>query len=176
LGHAEQLAECVEEQCIDVLARVIAAEHGTFIYSKGVRLPARTEVVPLNADRVMVEATKRTDELATLRSLLPSSRAPLVLGPDLELVAETLTDAEVLVAATLLAGAGSLAELADKVAMDELALWRTVISLRERGLLIAGQPELTSGAPSPIDDPSDGAAEGLLPDTADESPSPGDSQ
>lgn len=147
---AEQLGRCVEEQCIDVLARVIAAEQGTFIYSRGVRAPHRTEVVPLNADRVLVEATKRTDELRTLRGLLPPPTAPLALAPQIEEIAESLSDAEVLIAATLLAGATSLVELGEKVAMDELALWRTVISLRERGLVVAGDAglEATDAGPS----------------------------
>ena len=146
----EQLGQSIEEQCIDVLARVIATEQGTFIYSGGIRAPHRTEVVPLNADRVLMEATKRTDELRTMRGLLPSPAAPLSLAPEIEAMAETLSDAEVLVAATLLSGARSLVELGNKVAMDELTLWRTVIGLRERGLLVAGEagPE-ASEAPGP---------------------------
>lgn len=169
---SEQLGACVEEQCIDVLARVIATEHGTFIYSSGVRAPHRTEVVPLNSDRVLVEATKRTDELRTLRGLLPTATAPLSLAPEIDDLAETLTDAEVLVAATLLSGATSLHELAHKVAMDELALWRTIISLRERGLVIATPIDLAA-ADAPDDtaavdgDPSPPTAAGAPPSPED---------
>lgn len=145
----EQVAHCVEEQCVEALARIIAADHGIFIYSNGVTPPKRTEVVPLNADRILLEAMRRTDELSTLRRLLPAPAAPLVVSDRIDEVADTLSDGEVLVVATLLSGAGSLAELADEVALDELVLWRTVISLRERGLLLAGHDDATSN-PSPL--------------------------
>ena len=146
----EQLARCVEEQCIEALARVIAADRGIFIYSSGVKPLQRTEVVPLNADRILLEATKRTDELSTLQRLLPAPTAPLVVSSRIDEIADTLSDGEVLVAATLLSGAGSLAELAEKASLDEMTLWRTVISMRERGLLLAGQESVTSGtAPLP---------------------------
>ena len=162
---AEQLGRCVEEQCIDVLARVIATEQGPFLYSSGVRAPYRTEVVPLNADRVLVEATKRTDELRTMRSLLPPATAPLVLAPEIDDLAETLSDPEVLVAATLLSGASSMRELSDKVSMDDLALWRTIISLRERGLIVVGQTDLQAALERHVvADPVEGSPPGEPPE------------
>ena len=142
---AEQLARCVEEQCIEALARVIAADRGIFIYSGGVKAPRQTEVVPLNADRILLEATKRTDELGTLRSLLPAPTASLVVSDRINEIADSLSDGEVLIVATLLSGAGSLAELTEKASLDEITLWRTVISMRERGLLLAGQENATTG-------------------------------
>ena len=135
----DQLVQCVEEQCIDVLARVIATEFGTFIYSSGIQAPHRTEIVSRNAGRVLMEATKRTDELRTLRQLLPAATALLTLSPDIGHEAAGLTDGEVLVAATLLSGAKSLEEVSIKMAMDELSLWRTILSLRERGLILSAE-------------------------------------
>ena len=136
----DDLGRCVEEQCIEALARVVAAENGSFLFTGGVATPPRAEIIQLNADRILMEAMRRTDELATMRGLLPASSAPLTLGPAIDQVADQLSDSEVLVAATLVSGASSLGELADQVAMDQLALWRTVISMRERGLLVAGEP------------------------------------
>ena len=152
---AEQLALCVEEQCIDALARVIAADCRIFIYANGVKPPQRTETAPLNGDRILLEATRRTDALTTLRSLLPAPTAPLIVSDRIDEVADALSDGEELVAATLLSGAGSLAELTEKVSLDELTLWRTVISMRERGLLLAGQEGLAPGT-EPLADPSAG--------------------
>src|SRR5262249_59166740 len=77
-----------------------------------------------------------------LRSLLPDPSTPLMLTPTIDEVADTLTEAEVFVAATLQAGAATLAEVAGSVVMDEPALWRTVIGLRERGLLLVGLQDL----------------------------------
>jgi hypothetical protein len=133
-----ELTRCVEEQCVEILARVISADRGIFVYQRGATLPKRTENVPLNSERIVLEATRRTDELVTLRSLLPDPTAPLMLSPNIDEVADTLTDQEVFVAATLQSGATSLAEIAGSVAMEEIVLWRTVISLRERGLLLFG--------------------------------------
>jgi len=86
----------------------------------------------------VLEATRRTDELMALRGLLPDPATPLMLSPTIDEVADTLIEAEVFVAATLQAGAASLAEVAGSVVMEETALWRTVIGLRERGLLLVG--------------------------------------
>src|SRR5262245_55129756 len=77
LSTEAELARCVQEQCGEILARVIAAEQGMFIFQQSDSLPKRTENVPLNSDRIVLEATHRTDELMTLRSLLPDPEAPL---------------------------------------------------------------------------------------------------
>jgi hypothetical protein len=133
------LSQCVEEQCVEILARVIAAQHGIFVYHRGATVAPGTEIVPLNADRIVLEATRRTDELITLRNLLPGENAPLMLSTSVDDVADTLTDAEVFVAASLQNGAASLLEIATRLAMEEGVLWRTVVSMRERGLIIAGK-------------------------------------
>lgn len=145
IGHGwiteGELAHCVEEQCVEILARVIAADRGMFVYQRSTNQPNRTENVALNSDRILLEATRRTDELMALRGLLPDPLAPLMLSPAIDEVADTLSEAEVFVAATLQAGAGSLAEVAGSVVMEETTLWRTVIGLRERGLLLVGPEE-----------------------------------
>ena len=141
----DDLGRCVEEQCIEALARVITADRGVFVYARGITASRRTEIVPLNTDRILLEATRRTDELSTLRGLLPPPTAPLVVGASIDAEADSLTDTEVLVAATLQSGAGSLAELVDQLGMDEITLWRTVISMRERGLLVVGPSNLNPG-------------------------------
>jgi hypothetical protein len=142
-----QLSHCVEEQCVEILSRVIAVEHGIFIYHKGVAVPARTEIIPLNADRIILEATRRTDELVRLRDLLPDEHSPLMLTMEIEAVAETLSDAEVSVAAALQAGALSIVELASRLSLDNVSLWRTIVSMRERGLIVAGTVATPNGVP-----------------------------
>jgi predicted transcriptional regulator len=136
---ARQLYACVEEQCVAILARVIAADRGIFVYHRGVAISAQTEIVPLNSDRIVLEATRRTDELVTLRGSLPKANAPLMLATSIDNVADSLTDDEVFVAAALQAGASSLSELAPRLGIDEVAVWRTVVNMRERGLTVAGE-------------------------------------
>ena len=62
---------------------------------------------------------------------------------------DSLSDSEVFVVATLQAGASSLRELASRLAMDEVALWRTIIGMRERGLLVTGDMTVSGADRSP---------------------------
>lgn len=133
-----ELARCVEEQCIEVLARVLAARDGVFLYVGGVTAPANLAIVSLDADHVLAEATRRTDELRALRGLLPTPTAPLLVTPWIAEEMGTLSEPEEQVAKVLRGGAGSLAELAEQLPLDEITLGRTVLALRDRGLLIAG--------------------------------------
>ncbi|MEA2594193.1 MAG: hypothetical protein QOF01_662 [Thermomicrobiales bacterium] len=151
----EKLARCVEEQCVEILARVIAADRGMFVFQRSASPPKRTENVPLNSDRIVLEAIRRTDERAALRGLLPDPAAPLILSPTIDEVVDRLSEAEVFVAASLQAGAASLAEIASSVVMDESLLQHAVISLRERGLLLVAAAQDDPAVfeePTPIED------------------------
>jgi hypothetical protein len=63
-------------------------------------------------------------------------------------LADTLSDTEIMIASTLHAGASTLGELTELLAMDELALWRTILSMRERGLIASTQPNETPALPA----------------------------
>jgi hypothetical protein len=143
-----QLSACVEEQCVEILGRVISSDHGTFVYHRGATAPPGTEIVPLNADRIVMEATSRTDEMTMLRELLPDDHAPLMLTDGILEQADTLSDVEVFLAAALQPGATSALELATSGIMEERMLWRTLIGLRDRGLIVVGDGE-------PATDPED---------------------
>lgn len=145
----QELSACVEEQCVEILARVISANHGIFVYHRGATVTANTEIIPLNADRIILEATRRTDELVRLRALLPDVNAPLMLTASIDDEAATLSDTEVFIAATLQAGASSISELTSRLAIEEVGLWRTVISMRERGLIVAGNGHAPSNGSAP---------------------------
>jgi hypothetical protein len=133
-----ELAACVEEQCIEILARVIDAETGILVYHRDAPLPQGTEIVPLNADRIVMQASRRSDEMATLSAFLPERDAPFTLSPAVDNVAETLSDTEVYVAAALARGPASLAEIDGQLGIEQLTLWKTIIIMRRRGLIIAG--------------------------------------
>ncbi len=135
-----ELRDCVEEQCVEILARVIGAETGVFVYHRDAELPSKTEIVPLNADRIAMRASSRTDEAAALRSLLPGSHTPLMLSPSIDDMAESLTDNEVFVAAALAHGPSSLDEIDGQLGMEQLALWKTIVGMHERGLIVGGGP------------------------------------
>ena len=146
LNH-EQLTRCVEEQCIEILSKVIAAESGIFVFTPG-ETTAPTNQSPLNADRIMLEATRRTDELLKLRTMMPDSETPLMIGPDLDALADTLSDAEVFVAATLQSAPATFAEIAERLSMEPAALWSTIVGMRDRGLLVTAKPFPTAIRPA----------------------------
>ena len=132
------VARCVEEQCVVVVARVIAAQRGTFRYSPNVAAPGRAAVTPLNADRILLDAMRRVDELEKLRTLLTARFAPLAPSARIDVWVATLNETEDRIVAALRAGPGSLAEFLDLLPIDEATTLRALISTWKRGLLGGG--------------------------------------
>lgn len=132
-----ELARCVEDHAVAVLARVIDVDQGSFVFT---RTDATRPRYPLNiaADRLLIAATRRSDELATLSALLPPRHHRLVAGPHAALFAPTLAPAEAAVMSMLGQTDVSVDTVVERlVAIDEISAWRTIISLRERGVLSA---------------------------------------
>ena len=141
----EQLARAASEQAIEALTRVIIAEHGTFMFSRGTKPTTRQGLVSLNADSIVLEASRRADEMMTLRTILPPRDAPLTLTPRSEWPAgETVNATEARVISALSEFPASLDELADRLPVLTVALWRAVVALGERGVLVSLDE---SGAP-----------------------------
>ncbi|MGI8476017.1 MAG: DUF4388 domain-containing protein [Thermomicrobiales bacterium] len=136
----DDLARAAEEQCVDALTRVIVAKHGSFMFNRDAAPLAKRGLVSLNTDGIVLEASRRADEMVTLRSLLPPSDALLSLpraGAG-SAAGSACTLLETRVIEELRRETGSLADLAQRIPVPEVALWRSVIGLRERGLLVAG--------------------------------------
>jgi hypothetical protein len=148
------LAHAAEEQCIEVLVRVIVAKQGTFMFSRDAAPRAATALVTLNTDGIVLEASRRADEMVTLRSLLPAENATLWLTHLGTGHLAGFTAQELRVLETLAQGVGTLAELARRLPGDDIALWRAVVGLRERGVLVArdatGGSGLLLAAPEPV--------------------------
>lgn len=142
------LARCVEEQCIRAMARVIAGDSGVFVWTRGTRASMGVEVVPLNTDRILLEAIRRTDELMMLSDRLPPPDAPLLICTWKDDAIESMTEAEFQIASALQSTAGSLAELTEQVALEEVAIAQTVVSMRERGLILAGNEPRDEHSPN----------------------------
>ena len=71
---------------------------------------------------------------------MPDSDTPLMITTDLDALADTLSDAEVFVAATLQMAPATFNDISSRLSIDPASLWKTVLSMRERGLLTAGHP------------------------------------
>ena len=134
----DDLAKAAEEQAIEALANVMVAPHGTFMFSRDTRPTAKHGLVSLNAEGIVLESSRRADEMATLRTILPPPGARLELANrEHPAPNEPMSEVELKVVAALQRGTGTLAELVAQVPAAEVAIWRTVISLRERGILLA---------------------------------------
>jgi len=131
------LARGAEEQCIEVIVRVIVAKQGTFMFSRDAAPRAATALVTLNTDGIVLEASRRADETVTLKSLLPADNVKLWLTHLGTGHLSGFTPQELQVIESLAKGAGTLAELAARLPGDDIALWRAVVGLRERGVLVA---------------------------------------
>jgi hypothetical protein len=134
------LAHGAEEQCIEVLTRVIVAKQGTFMFSRDASPRAATALVTLNTDGIVLEASRRADEMVTLRSLLPPANTRLGLAKPAPQAG--LTGWEARVVEALAKGTGTLAEIAQRAPGDDLALWRAIVGLRERGVVVAKGTDL----------------------------------
>lgn len=129
------LVRAAEEQCIEALTRVMVSNEGSFMFNRDAKPRAKQGLVALNTDRIVLEASRRADEMVTLRSLLPSPDSQLMLARNQSF--DRLTPHEQQVIEALRAGGGTLGALAQQVSMEEVSLWRTVVSLRERDLIVA---------------------------------------
>jgi hypothetical protein len=129
------LVRAAEEQCIEALTRVMVSKEGSFMFNRGAKPRAKQGLVALNTDRIVLEASRRADEMVTLRALLPSPNVHLTLAPNQTFDRLSSHDQQVIEA--LHARGGTLGALTQQVSMEEVSLWRTVISLRERGLIVA---------------------------------------
>jgi hypothetical protein len=134
-----QLSACVEEQCVQILSRVISAEQGIFVFHLDATVPPGTEIVPLNADRIVLEATRRTDELIQLRAVLPVGETLIQLTPKVDQVADTLSDDEVNIAASVQSGAYTVNEVKMSTGLEEIILLRALFEMRERGVIVASE-------------------------------------
>lgn len=142
----EELAAGVEEQAVEVLARVLALNDATFMYHGDEPVPAGIEIVPLDTVRVVEEAERRLLERTAakvLQRLLPAQDAALYLTSSLAPVSYLLSDAELLVALTIDRGGASLERLGTSLPLDPITLKRTLITLIERGLVSVGQPPIS---------------------------------
>jgi hypothetical protein len=149
----EDLARGAEEQCIEALARVIVARQGSFMFSRDAAPRATNALVALNTDGIVLEASRRADEMVTLRSLLPPAGTRLGLAKPAPASLGGLTAMESRVVDALTVATGTLTDLAQRVPGDDVALWRAIVSLRERGLVVArGTDSLEAPTEVPVEE------------------------
>lgn len=133
------LAASIEEQCIEVISRILDFDTATFLFAGDDPITSRLEIIPLDTDALLDSAVKRHRERVAVRAmdlLLPPSAIRLKLAVQLAIVSVRLTDPELLVALAIDRGTATLDALGATIPLDRLTLRRTVISLMERGYLV----------------------------------------
>ncbi len=133
----EDLERAAEEQCVEALTRVIVANHGTFMFTRDARPKTKTGLVALKTDRIVLEASRRADEMMTLRSLLPPASSPLTITPKSLNRSEDMPVLERQVLDQLANQTGTLVDLSERISTEEVSLWRAVVNLHERGMIDA---------------------------------------
>ena len=139
----EDLAYTVEEQVVEILARLLSLDRATFLLVADEPLPAGMRIVPLDTTRMLDAAVARQTERASTRAmsrLLPRADVPLTMTVNLALISHQLTDAELLVALQIDRNRANLDALGATLPLDSLTIKRTLIGLMERDFVRPDYP------------------------------------
>lgn len=140
----EDLALTVEEQVVEIVARLLPLDRSTFLLIADEPLPAGMAIVPLDTTRVLDAAGRRLDERAAAHAmtrLLPRRDVPLAMTVHLALICHQLTDAELLVALQVDRNRANLDVLLSSLPLDSLTVKRTIIGLLERDFVRPDYPK-----------------------------------
>lgn len=137
----DDLTATVEEQIVEILARLIALEDATAVMVADAPLPEGIAIAEFDTRSLIAEANQRHAQRAAIRAmqrLLPAPEAELRLSVQLALVSYLLSDSELLVALQLDRGVTTLDRLSGIIPLDPMGLKRAIITLAERGYLTSG--------------------------------------
>ena len=144
LVTSADLNQAAQEQATEALARVFGADHGTFFFTDDRISDNDGSSITLNAEGIVLEASRRADELATLRRLLPKPKSMLQIDHAQLPSTGRLPEPEQRVIRMAVGKPVSIEDLIRDFGDDELLAVRTVVSLRERGVLaLAGSHKET---------------------------------
>jgi hypothetical protein len=129
------LARAAEEQATDALSRVFGAQGGTFYFTGLAAENARPGLMALNAEGIVLEASRRADEIEALRQMMPADEAVLTLDRSQIPIGDRLPEHELRVVRLLGMEAMTLPQLLAELADDERAVLRAIVGLRERGIV-----------------------------------------
>lgn len=154
LATRQDLARAAEEQATEALAQVFGAEHGTFFFTSEAARDRRPGLVALNADGIVLEASRRADELITLRRLLPSPTAVLTLVRENIPISGRMAESEQAIIRLVAPVAITVEEVLGQLRENEAASCRALVNLRERGIIavdsrVAGEPPQSGESVAP---------------------------
>jgi hypothetical protein len=142
-GMATQadLARAAEEQATDALAYVFGKRSGTFFFTGAEDGKTRPGLVELHAEGIVLEASRRADEIEALWKIAPPPDAMLKLNRSQMPLGNTLLDSELRLTRVLAIEEVRTAELITQTVDDARSVLRALVSLIDRGIV-----EVVSGA------------------------------
>ena len=154
------LALAAEEQATDALSRVFGTHEGTFFFTGLAAEHARPGLMSLNAEGIVLEASRRADEIEALRGMMPASDAVLVPNRSSVSSREQLAEYEQRVIGMIETKPSTVSDLIARMLDDERAILRAIVSLHERGHIemqlssgdVRGNPGAVTIAPRTADD------------------------
>jgi len=132
---AADLTRAAQEQATESLARIFGADHGRFFFTDADG-NSRSGLVNLNAEGIVLEASRRADELAMLRSVLPPVQTVFKLDHGQLPTAGRLPEHEQHVIRLIVSRSATIEDIVRDFGDDEVTALRTIVSLRERGILM----------------------------------------
>ncbi len=149
-GYVTQsdLARAAEEQATDALSRVFGAIAGTFYFTGLEAGKTRPGLMALNAEGIVLEASRRADEIEALRRMMPAEDAVVVLDRERMPIGVTLPEHEQRVVRLLGPGPLTVPDLIAELGDDERAVLRAIVGLQERGIVSSRLPEHAGEIPA----------------------------
>lgn len=133
------LARAAEEQATDALSRVFGSHDGTFFFSGTPAGRTRPGLMSLNAEGIVLEATRRADEFQALRRMAPATDAVLTLDRAALPIGNQLPEQAQRIIRILGMGPLTVRELIRQLADDERTVLRAIVGLQERGIVTIKQ-------------------------------------
>lgn len=151
LATQSDLARAAEEQATDALSRVFGAQAGTFYFTNLTSEHARPGLMALNAEGIVLEASRRADEIEALRRMMPPDDAVMTLDRSLIPLGNQLQEHEQRVIRVLGMEPLTVPQLIAELADDERAVLRAIVGLQERGIVRTRQMSQESAQEAPVD-------------------------
>ena len=149
LVTAEQLSLAAQEQATDALSRVFGAHTGNFFFTRVERGELVSALMALNAEGIVLEASRRADEIGALWRMMPPAETKLVIDRGMVPIGNKLSANEQKVTMALGMEQLTVGALISRLADDERAVLRALVGLMERGIVncgaIPGKEHLRAG-------------------------------
>ncbi|MCC6626060.1 MAG: DUF4388 domain-containing protein [Chloroflexi bacterium] len=146
----DDLDRCLTHQAEEVLYRVLAWPGGSFHFDASSTAPLLMPLRDLNAEQVILEATRRADERAAIRAKVPNLECRVILAnePRLTAVTDHLRLKSRIVIAAITEGAATLRQVARATGLDDDEVSRIAYELAIKGVLTI-EPASEPAAPLP---------------------------